>query len=187
MLYFWNNRYRVVALLLYRMGGGAMSTYQVLTLLFVFGTFLLALLAYIDKKQQKNYPVLVKQGSLLPKGNSFEDNCLGRAVIPFCNTIISLLSKKVKHMAHNVLHQSIAMSNILNPKKDTAIINIRLIFIQCGLQISPIPSLQTQPLFPWAPGLCILSFHLPGSIQYGLRHEVQAHLLCTTSYPKRVL
>ncbi|WP_394915435.1 putative holin-like toxin [uncultured Robinsoniella sp.] len=27
-----------------------MSTYQVLTLLFVFGTFLLALLAYIDKK-----------------------------------------------------------------------------------------------------------------------------------------
>lgn len=50
MLYFWNNRYRVVALLLYSMGGGAMSTYQVLTLLFVFGTFLLALLAYIDKK-----------------------------------------------------------------------------------------------------------------------------------------
>ena len=34
-------------------GGGAMSTYEVLTLLILFGTFLVALLAYIDSRNNK--------------------------------------------------------------------------------------------------------------------------------------
>lgn len=32
-------------------GGGVMDTYEVLTLLILFGTFLIALLAYIDKRK----------------------------------------------------------------------------------------------------------------------------------------
>ncbi|WP_394927565.1 putative holin-like toxin [uncultured Robinsoniella sp.] len=32
-------------------GGGAMTTYQVLTLMLLFGGFLLTLLGYIDKKK----------------------------------------------------------------------------------------------------------------------------------------
>ena len=38
----------------FRKGGGAiMSTYEVLTLLFLFGTFLIALLTYIDHRNNK--------------------------------------------------------------------------------------------------------------------------------------
>ncbi|KLU71097.1 MAG: hypothetical protein RHS_3206 [Robinsoniella sp. RHS] len=41
----------MVTLQLQKKGGDVMNTYQVLTLLFIFGSFLISLLAYIDKKK----------------------------------------------------------------------------------------------------------------------------------------